>query len=117
LVFNNITSDFYIGSAISKNEQSNRLYISFRNHFLNTKKVSNIFLQNSMKKYGKQHFSFHILSYTDTTNTRLLEQQYIEQYQPKFNFLAFGVGTINYKHNDEIKLKMSLNFGRKNKAP
>ena len=117
LVLNNINSKFYIGSAISKNEKFNRLYIRFKNHFFHNHKVSNIYLKNSMKKYGKSNFSFHIITYSDISSTRDLELKYIKLFKPHFNFLSFGSGTFSYKHNEIIKLKMKKNSGRKGKPP
>lgn len=112
LILNHITQDFYIGSAISKNDKSNRLYIRFRNHFLHSHKITNIHLHRAMLKYGVHNFSFHILEYTSITDTRKIETQYIENFQPIYNKLSFGSGTLNFKHTDETKKKMKNSYSQ-----
>jgi group I intron endonuclease len=111
LILNNITSDFYIGSALSKNEHSNRIYIRYRNHFFSNAKVPNVFLRNSLKKYGKKNFSFHILSYEDNDSVREAEKTFIKNLEPKYNFSAYG--SSSYKHSSATKLKTKKNSGRK----
>lgn len=110
MIINHITLDCYIGSAISINDKSNRLYIRFRNHFLHSHKITNIHLHRAMLKYGSNHFSFHILEYTLINDTRKIETEYIKLYNPRYNFLSFGSGTINYKHSLETKLKMKNSY-------
>jgi len=63
LILNTINNDFYIGSATSKSDKHNRLYIRFRNHFFNFNKCSNINLRNALIKYGKHNFSFNIIAF------------------------------------------------------
>jgi len=108
IIINNITKDFYVGSAISKNEKSNRLYIKFRNHFLHSHKITNIHLHRAMLKYGNQHFSFHILEYTSINETRFIENKYIQSLKPTYNLLSFcpDSGLVSYIHSDETKEKM-----------
>jgi len=110
LIFNLITKDFYIGSAISKNSKFNRIYIRFRNHFLHNHKVTNIHLHRAMLKYGIQNFSFHILDYTSNEETREIETQYIQFFKPRYNFLSFGSGFIGYQHTDQTKKKMKDSY-------
>jgi group I intron endonuclease len=108
IIINNITKEFYIGSAISKNEKSNRLYIRFRNHFLHSHKITNINLHRAILKYGKKNFSYHILEYTLVNETRFIETKYIQSLKPTYNILfsCGETGLITYKHSDETNEMM-----------
>lgn len=110
LILNDITFDFFIGSAISENEDTNHIYIRFLDFFFDFHKVSNMSLKNSMKKYGKSNFSFHIIAYSDIMYTKILELQYIQILKPTLNFIAFGKSSSNYKYSKYILWKIFLNY-------
>jgi len=110
LIFNNITGDFYIGSARSDSDKHNRIYIRFRNHFFNSFKSTNILLRNSLKKYGKHNFIFNILAFDTADKVIALENYYIEKFKPKYNFLQTALDSTGYKHTEETKLKMKNNY-------
>ena len=109
-ITNLINSDCYIGSAISKTSKHNRLYIRFLNHFFHSHKTTNIYLRRAMEKHGKNNFSFEILEYTNCENTRDRETYHISHCKATYNFKATGSGTVNYKHTEITKLKMSQNY-------
>lgn len=115
LILNNLTLSSYVGSAISKNSNSNRIYFRFRNHLLNKHKLTNINLNKELIKYGTSHFSFHILEYTSCENTRERETYYIQTLKPDYNILQFGTSSKGYKHTEETKLKMKENYSLERK--
>jgi len=110
IVVNNITKDCYVGSAVSKTDKHNRLYIRFRNHFFNTSKSSNIHLRRATIKYGKHSFSFHILAFDIPDNILGLESYYIDKLKPKYNILQSAINSAGYKHTEETKEKMRLAY-------
>lgn len=110
LVKNNITNHSYVGSAVSKSDKHNRLFIRFRNHFFNTIKSSSIHLRRAIIKYGKHNFSFNILAFGLPDNIIGLESYYINKLQPEYNILQSAFNSSGYKHTEETKEKMKLNY-------
>jgi group I intron endonuclease len=110
LILNTINNHFYIGSAISKSDIHNRLYIRFRNHFFNNIKSTNIYLRRSILKYGIQNFSFNILVFDVPDNIISLENFYINKFNPEYNILPTAFNSTGYKHSETTKLKMKNNF-------
>jgi len=119
-VLNNITQDFYIGSA-----SSDRINVRFRNHCINGT-GSNIRLQRAIRKYGLKSFSFLILEYYPgfvhkedlrQAHLKLLEREnyYIQTLKPQYNLLTIAGSSLGYKHSDETKLKMRLNYSQERK--
>ncbi|MAS43792.1 MAG: hypothetical protein CML43_11760 [Rhodobacteraceae bacterium] len=98
IIINHITEDYYIGSAISSNKKSNRLYIRFRNHFLHSHKKTSINLRKAMLEYGVENFSFNIIAYTNPKNTRKIETQMIKKYKPKYNILLLELDSETNNH-------------------
>jgi group I intron endonuclease len=115
LILNNINLDIYIGSAISISAKHNRIYFRFRNHFYQTHKNTNTYLYNAILKYGAKNFSFHIIEYTSIEKAREIETNYIKEYKPKYNKLAYGAGEVGYKHTEETKEKLKKNYSLERK--
>lgn len=110
LVLNHINLKFYIGSAVSTSPKHNRLYIRFLNHFFHTHKVSSPILSRAFKKYGQSNFSYHIISFESVGKTRGSETLFIQKLKPAYNILKIAGTSLGFKHSDETKLKMSLNY-------
>lgn len=119
-VLNNITQDCYIGSA-----SSDRINVRFRNHCINGT-GSNIRLQRAIRKYGLKAFSFLILEYYHgfvhkedlrQAHLKLLEREnyYIQTLKPQYNLLTIAGSSLGYKHTNETKLKMRLNYSQERK--
>lgn len=98
----------YIGSAVTKKEGGNRLYIRFRNHFFNQHKEFPC--KRAIKKYGVHSFSWEILEFTDISETRDKESAYIKKLLPEYNVLQVADSSIGYQHTAETKEKMKAGF-------
>lgn len=59
----------YIGSALCKKYNSNRIYTRFKNH-LKHRKLSNQILHKAIKKYGINNFQFKILELCNPDSVR-----------------------------------------------
>jgi len=100
-IFNLVTGDFYIGSAIS-----NRFYHRFYRHLI--KGLGSQPVSNSVKKYGLDNFAFVILEYfpvevTKRNNQDLmaLETSWIKRYFPSYNILLEAGNSFGYKHSED----------------
>lgn len=113
LIRNELNRFCYIGSALSKTSNSNRLYYRFRNHFYNTAKSSNKNLKEAMETYGIHNFSFHILCFSSQDLVRKDEQAFLNLLNPEYNVLSFVNSSLGYKHSEEIKLKRNSSVERK----
>ena len=121
-IFNLITGDFYIGSAVS-----NRFYSRFYKHLL--RGLGNLKISIDLNKYGIESFAFLILEYfpkeiTKKNNPELmaLETYWIKTYSPTYNILLEAENSLvpgglrpsgqkplralGYTHSEEIKQKM-----------
>jgi hypothetical protein len=88
LIFNNITGDFYIGSA-----STNRFYARFSNHLLYFK--GSKVLKHAVKKYNLSNFTFLILELfpeivNKKNNKKLLDLEdfYLKSLLPNYNILT-----------------------------
>jgi group I intron endonuclease len=110
------SKDLYIGSAIDISKRFNQ---HFKNH------NSNIYLQNSFNKYGKENLSFCILEYYpyDSSLSKkenallllILEQKYLDLLKPNYNINPLAESRLGSKHNEETKeLMKKINTGDKN---
>lgn len=119
LIRNNINGKSYVGSAIT-----NRFNFRFRNHLIHL--TGSKLVRLSVLKYGLENFSFFILEYfpnlinkenLSSLHVKLLEREnfYIDLYKPAYNVLCFASSSLNYKHSDETKLKMRINYSQERK--
>jgi group I intron endonuclease len=108
--------DLYIGSAIDISKR-------FDQHMKNSN--SNLHLQNSLNKYGKENFSFCILEYyTNDLNLSkrenallllILEQKYLDLMKPNYNINPLAESRLGAKHNERTKeLMKHMNTEDKN---
>ena len=105
-IFNLVTDNFYIGSAVS-----NRFYSRFYKHLLRGLGNKNIAID--LDKYGIKSFAFVILEYypeeiTKKNNPELmaLETCWIKTYSPTYNILLEAGNSLGYQHSEEVKQKM-----------
>jgi group I intron endonuclease len=121
-IFNIVTGNFYIGSAVT-----NRFYSRFYKHLIKGLGNKNIFID--VNKYGLESFAFVILEYfpkipganevddsvreiTKKNNSDLinLETYWIRTYLPSYNILLEAGNSLEYIHSEEIKQKMKENY-------
>lgn len=115
LILNTVNGKFYIGSASSKSDKHNRLYFRFRNHFYNSEKGTNKNLRKAIIKYGIHKFTFNIIAFDSFENILNLENFYINTYKPEYNILTNALNSLGYKHTEETKTKLKLNYSEERK--
>lgn len=105
-IFNLITGDFYIGSAVS-----NKFYSRFYKHLLRGLGNKNIAID--LENYRIESFAFVILEYfpeevTKRNNPDLmaLETYWIQTYKPTYNILLEAGNSFGYIHSENVKQKM-----------
>ena len=105
-IFNLITNDFYIGSAVT-----NKFYSRFYKHLIRGLGNKNIAID--LNKYGIESFVFIILEYfpeevTKKNNPDLiaLETYWIQTNLPSYNILLEAGNFLDNKHSEEIKQKI-----------
>jgi group I intron endonuclease len=110
LIFNNITGDYYIGSA-----STGKFFSRFSNHLIYFR--GSKILKNAVKKYGLSNFSFLILELfpeivNKENNKKLLnlEDFYLKSLLPNYNILTEAGSSFGYKHTELSRIKMSTNF-------
>jgi group I intron endonuclease len=113
LIFNNITGDFYIGSA-----STNRFYARFSNHLLYFK--GSKVLKHAVKKYNLSNFAFLVLELfpevvNKENNKKLLDLEdfYLKSLLPNYNILTEAGSSFGYKHTELDRIKMKANFNLK----
>jgi group I intron endonuclease len=114
-IFNLITGDFYIGSAIT-----NRFYSRFYRHLI--KGLGNKLVHNSVNKYKLENFAFIILEVFPEEVTRKnnkdlmeLETKWLKTYFPRYNLLLEAGSSFGYKHTEQTKQKMKENYSEERK--
>lgn len=108
---NMLNGKVYIGQTI----QTLKRRIS--EHVSVSKKQSNLYLYNAMKKYGVDNFNYSIIDECDNRDElNELEIYYIKKYNSTnaefgYNYASggYGGGTKGYKHSKESKKLMSKN--------
>uniref|UniRef100_A0A060REW1 ARAD0ZZ00924p n=1 Tax=Blastobotrys adeninivorans TaxID=409370 RepID=A0A060REW1_BLAAD len=115
IIINKINKNFYIGSAIT-----NKFYSRFYRHLISL--TGNKPLKASVKKYGLNNFIFGILEVfpeviNKENNRELikLEDTYLKTYLPNYNILLEAGSSFGYKHSEESKLRMKLNYSKERK--
>jgi group I intron endonuclease len=110
LVFNNVTGDYYIGSA-----STNRFYARFSNHLLYFK--GSKILKHAVKKYNLSNFIFLILELfpgvvNKENNKRLLDLEdfYLKSLLPNYNILTEAGSSFGYKHTELDRIKMKVRY-------
>lgn len=97
-IYNIITNDFYIGSAVN-------LRYRFSKHIkqLQEQKHFNPILQNSWNKHGKENFNFQIIEIIhDKQEILLREQFYLDNLKPTYNIAKnSSAPMLGRKHTKE----------------
>ena len=105
MILNTINNHKYIGSTVNFRKRWNT-----HQSALNKNCHHSIHLQNAWNKYGKDSFKFVILEEVSQFFANLLivlEQQYLDDYQPEYNICKIAYSSLGRKHTEESKLKMS----------
>nr|YP_010833308.1 GIY-YIG endonuclease [Agaricus bitorquis]WFG54055.1 GIY-YIG endonuclease [Agaricus bitorquis] len=102
MLTNELTKDMYIG-------QSSDLAIRFKNYFCLSyiKSRKSLIISRALIKYGYLNFSVTILEYCDKSVLTLREQDYLDKLNPKYNILKFAGSSLNHKHSEETKRRIS----------
>lgn len=110
LIFNKVTSDYYIGSA-----STNRFYARFSNHLLYLK--GSKIVKHAVRKYKLKNFVFLILElFPDIidkeNNKKLLDMEdfYLKSLLPNYNILTEAGSSFGYKHTEISRIKMKNNY-------
>lgn len=115
LIKNKITNKCYVGRGACLSKNSNRIYNRFRNHFFHNDN-SNTYLKKAIKKHGIKNFNFSILEFCDSLEVSKREIFYINKIAPSYNIILVETGVvIGYRHSEEIKKKMRINFSQERK--
>ena len=112
LIFNKITSDYYIGSA-----STGKFYSRFSNHLLYFK--GSKILKHAVRKYGLNNFSFSVLELfpeivNKENNKKLLNMEdfYLKYLLPNYNILTEAGSSFGYKHTELSRIKINTNYSR-----
>ena len=102
---NKLTNDTYIG-------QSKNLANRFKNYFNISylKHKSSLVISRALIKYGYSNFSITILEYCEIPDLVSREQYYFDKLTPKYNTLKIAGSSLNHKHNEETKNKISTSL-------
>lgn len=110
LIFNKITSDYYVGSA-----STNRFHSRLSNHLIYFK--GSKILKHAVRKYKLSNFIFLILEIfpevvTKENNKKLLdmEDSYLKYLLPNYNILTEAGSSFGYKHTELDRIKMKGNY-------
>jgi len=110
LIFNTITSDYYIGSA-----STNKFYARFSNHLIHFK--GSKVVKNAVRKYKLSHFAFLILELfpeivnkENNKNLLNMEDFYLKYLLPNYNILTEAGSSFGYKHIEINRLNIKTNY-------
>lgn len=113
LILNNLTLDYYIGSA-----STNKIYSRYYNHLIGV--TGSKIVKLALRKYKLENFSFIILEefpdiITKENNKKLLDLEdfYLKSLLPNYNILTEAGNTFGYKHTEIDRIKMSSNYSEK----
>ena len=120
MVLNLKNLNSYIGSA-----SSDRINSRFRTHCINNSGHS-VILTRALRKYGLNSFCFCILEYysgfvqkenLNKNHIDLLKREtfYLELLKPEYNILTIGGSSLGYKHREETKDFMKINYSQDRK--
>lgn len=109
LIINLVNGKMYVGSGTV-----GRIPMRFHKHLFSGKGSQLVW--NAVKKYGLNNFAFLILdkinNFTPKNNQKLidLENFYIKLLAPEYNLAPQAGNTLGYKHSENTKTKMKLNY-------
>lgn len=102
MLTNKLTNDIYIGQSI---DISKRFKNYFNLSYINSKNSS--FINKALIEYGYSKFSLTILEYCEKSDLIVREQYYFDKLNPQYNILKIAGSSLNFKHSEETKLKIS----------
>jgi group I intron endonuclease len=115
MIFNNITGDYYIGSA-----STNNFYNRFYRHVINLSGSKIVKL--AVKNYKLKNFTFLILDLfpevvNKENNKKLLDLEdfYLKSLLPNYNILTEAGNSFGYKHTEISRIKMRINYSKNRK--
>ncbi|OTA47020.1 GIY-YIG-domain-containing protein, partial [Hypoxylon sp. EC38] len=110
LIFNKVTSDYYIGSA-----STNKIYSRFYRHLINF--TGSKIVKLAVKKYNLDNFAFIILELFPEevnveNNKKLLDLEdfYLKSLLPNYNILTEAGSSFGYKHTEITRIYMKANY-------
>jgi len=98
---NNITKDFYIGSAVNFQGRFSVHLSQLRNN-----KHPNIHLQRAWNKFSENNFNLFPIIYCDRSNLLLYEQMFLDCLSPRYNIstkATGGSGVVTQKMRDAAR--------------
>lgn len=116
LILNNITGDYYVGSA-----STNKIYSRFYRHLINF--TGSKIVKLAVKKYDLVNFSFIILElFPEKVNVENnkqlldLEDFYLKTLLPNYNILTEAGSSFGYKHTDITRIQMNTNYSEERRT-
>lgn len=102
---NKLTNDIYIGQSINlANRFKNYFNLSYLKH------KDSLVISRALIKYGLSNFSITILEYCEIPDLVTREQYYFDILKPKYNTLKIAGSSLNHKHTEETKNKISTSL-------
>lgn len=99
LLICNTTGKIYLGSAINLRKR-------FNEHL--NRSNSNLLLQNAIKKYGIENFTFIILEICHPEELIAFEQYYMDELKPTYNILHIAGSLKGFKHSEASRQLISV---------
>jgi len=122
-IYSKISKKSYIGMASAyknKNKKRKGFYVRFNSHYkkLKENKHHNIYLQNSVNKYGIDTFEFEILEICKPEECEKLEIKYMELYKSMiyengYNIIKQSLSRFNKNTSIENRNKLSKLYKNK----
>lgn len=122
-IYSELSNKSYIGMASAyknKNKKRRGFYIRFTTHFKKLKENNhhNIYLQNSVNKYGIENFKFEILEFCKPEECENLEIKYMELYKSMiyengYNIIKQSLSRFNKSTSEENRKKLSILYKNK----
>lgn len=103
---NKVNNKVYVGQSINVHKR-----INMHKYLLRTGTHSNIYLQRSFDKHGKESFDFRVVKLCDVDKLNSLESRYIKMFNSIYGQEGYNLttgGDSNYSHSGTTKLKMRV---------
>nr|YP_010470481.1 GIY-YIG endonuclease [Inonotus hispidus]YP_010691056.1 GIY endonuclease [Phellinus igniarius]UVF37969.1 GIY-YIG endonuclease [Inonotus hispidus]WBU93157.1 GIY endonuclease [Phellinus igniarius] len=99
---NKLTNDIYVGQS---KDLSKRFIKYFSFSYLKNRDA--LIISRALIKYGYSNFYLTILEYCDNSELNQRELYYFDKLEPKYNLLKVAGSSLNHKHSEETKAKIS----------
>jgi group I intron endonuclease len=112
MLTNKLTNDIYIGQSIDLSNRFKKYFTLSPCSYLNKgknyiKSKNSLIISRALIKYGYSNFSVTILEYCDKSDLLVKEQYYLDKLNPQYNILKIAGSSLNHKHTEETKAKIS----------